>query len=155
MARRKKVVTIPGVRGEELHTRDNGKTFVLTEMPAEQAEWWATRAFLALTNAGAHVPEGAKAAGMAGFAMMGIESLYQLRAEVLKPLMDEMFECIKYEHAPGLPLQAIMPGEASQIEEVATRLQLRMALVELHTGFFDLGQKLTSASDRSPAAAST
>jgi hypothetical protein len=139
MARREVKVTITA------EGRDNGKVFVLKEMSADQAEWWATRAFLALTNAGASIPDGARQAGMAGFALMGLESLYQLRAEVLKPLMDEMFECVRYEHNPSHPLQPIAAGEASQIEEVATRLKLRIDLFELHTGFVGLASKLTSA----------
>ena len=146
MARRVQRVTI-----DDPKSRDNGKTFVLTEMSADQAEWWAARAFLALTNAGAQIPDGARAAGMAGFALMGVESLYQLRAEVLKPLLDEMFECVKYEHNPAHPLQAIVNGPSSQIEEVSTRLKLRLALVELHTGFFGLEDKLTSAFKPAPA----
>jgi hypothetical protein len=140
MARRIKRVTIADPK-----SRDDGKTFILTEMPADQAEWWAARAFLALTNAGAEVPEGAQAAGMAGFAIMGVQALYQLRAEILKPLLDEMFECVRYEHDQKHAPQPIQAGQLSQIEEVATRLKLRLELLELHTGFSGLGAQLTSA----------
>jgi hypothetical protein len=144
VSRQVRKVTIPGVHADARGSRDNGKTFVLTEMSADQAEWWAARAFLALTNAGASLPDGARQAGMAGFAMMGVEALYQLRAEVLKPLMDEMFECVQYEHDPRHPLQPIVPGTSSQIEEVATRIKLRLDLLELHTGFTGTADKLTS-----------
>ena len=37
--------------------RDNGKVFVLTEMPASRAESWAMRALLALMAGGVEVPE--------------------------------------------------------------------------------------------------
>ena len=36
--------------------RDNGKVFVLTEMPASRAESWAMRALLALMANGVEVP---------------------------------------------------------------------------------------------------
>ncbi len=124
--------------------RDEGKTFVLTEMPADQAEWWATRALLALTNAGADLPN--SGSGMAGLAAAGFSALTQLKAETLKPLMDEMFECVKYEHNPKHPLQPILAGEASQIEEVSTRLKIREHLFELHTGFSLRGAASTSDS---------
>ena len=115
--------------------RDHGKTFLITEMSADKAEWWAARALLALTNAGADLPAGAAAAGMAGFAAAGLQSLQNRRAEVVKPLMDEMFECIQYLHEGKMPAQPILPGDLSQIEEVSTRVQLRKAVLELHVGF--------------------
>ena len=115
--------------------RDTGKTFVIREMPADQAEWWAARALLALTNAGADLPDGVRNGGMAGFAVAGLQALQSLAPEIIKPLMDEMFECIKYQHDPRHPLQAILPGDESQIEEVVTRMQLRKAVLELHVGF--------------------
>ena len=37
--------------------RDKGKMFLLTEMPALQAEKWAIRAFLALAKAGLVIPD--------------------------------------------------------------------------------------------------
>lgn len=145
MPRRTKRITIAE------KNRDQGKTFVLTEMPADQAEWWATRALLALTNAGADLPAGVSAnAGMAGVAAAGIQALSQLRAETVKPLMDEMFGCVAYEHDPSHPLQPIFAGEASQIEEVSTRIRLREELLELHLGFSIRGAASTSAS-ASPA----
>lgn len=115
--------------------RDKGKTFVLTEMPADQAERWAIRALLALTNAGATIPDGGTEAGMAGMATMGFEALGKLPYESVEPLLDEMFDCVRYEHKPGAPLQKIIAGDGSQIEEVRTRLTLRLALFKLHTGF--------------------
>ena len=130
--------------------RDKAKVFLLTEMPADQAEWWATRALLALTNAGAELPEGAQGAGMAGIAAAGFAALAQLKAETIKPLLDEMFQCVQYEHNPKHPPQPIIAGEASQIEEVATRVKIREALFELHTGFSLRGVASITASASSP-----
>lgn len=133
MARKTSRVTITA------EGRDEGKTFVLTELPADQAEKWAIRALLALAQSGATVSTEAMQAGMAGLAAMGVQALAGVRWDTLEPLLDEMLPCIKYVHATGAtktPIaQDIMPGENSQIEEVATRMTLRFALWELHLGF--------------------
>lgn len=116
--------------------RDKGKTFILTEMPADQAERWAIRAFLAMSQNGAQIPDGAFEAGVAALATVGLRLLASLPEHAALPLLDEMFECVRYQpaHAKVEPL-AILPGASSQIEEVKTRLMLRMKLMELHTGF--------------------
>jgi hypothetical protein len=116
--------------------RDEGKVFVLQEMSADQAERWAIRALLALTKAGVDLPAGAAEAGMAGIAASGLQALGQLDFATIEPLLTEMWECVRYRHKEKGPLQSIVEGENSQIEEVATRIQLRMAVFRLHTDFF-------------------
>lgn len=116
--------------------RDKGKTFILTEMPADQGERWALRALLALTNTGAAIPEEALGAGMAGLAAVGIQALGMLNSLQVQPLLDELWPaCVRYEHSPRVPLQEITAGVNSQIEEVKTRLEIYRALLKLHTGF--------------------
>jgi hypothetical protein len=115
--------------------RDKGKTFVVTEMPADQAERWAIRAILGLIQSGVKVPEETLHAGMAGVAALGIMALGAIRWDILEPLLSEMFECVQYRHAGTVNLQPILPGVASQIEEIKTRLALRMAIFDLHLGF--------------------
>lgn len=112
--------------------RDKGKTFILTEMSAEQTEMWGMRAMLALINAGVDIPDDMRNAGMAGIAVGGLQQLHRLSFEELKPLLDEMFECVK------IKVPAIQAGRRLQtedIEEVSTRLLLRAELIQLHTGF--------------------
>jgi len=41
----------------------------------------------------------------------------------------------KYEHAPGHPLQAIVPGVNCCVEEIKTFLTIQTALFKLHVGF--------------------
>ena len=53
MARKTKRVTITA------EGRDKGKTFLITELPADQAERWAIRALLALIQSGAVISEDA------------------------------------------------------------------------------------------------
>lgn len=148
MARRTQTITITN------EGRDKGKTFVLTEMPADQAERWATRLLLALTNNKAELPPGALDSGMAGIAAAGIKALAKLPYEEAEPLLEEMFAFVQYQHAPNMPLQSIFPGPSSQIEEVKTRLDLRLALFKLHVNFSEpVATPPTAEAAKGPSAA--
>lgn len=136
MARREKLVTITAAG------RDKGKSFVLREMPADQGERWAIRMLLALANGGAKLPDGVLEAGMAGLAVtmpaliaVGLRSLAGLRYEDVGPLLDEMMACVQYVPPGQLPAQGLFHGENSQIEEIATRVQLRYEILQLHVDF--------------------
>ena len=61
--------------------RDKGKIFVITEMPALQAERWAMRALLALMRSNPELPEGTELSGMAGLASAGLKALASIRWE--------------------------------------------------------------------------
>lgn len=136
--RRTEKLTIPGVRSEEPGERDNGKTFILTEMNAYQGQDWALRALLALAASGAQLPDGALTTGWAGLAGFGVTALLRAPYGALKPLLDEMLEQAKYAHKPEIPshpLTAIAPGPNCPVEEIKTFLTLQTALFKLHTGF--------------------
>src|ERR1017187_1368756 len=133
--RRQETITIPGVRSDNFGERDNGKTFVLREMAADQGERWATRALLALTNAGVEIPDGAAEMGWGGLAAAGLQALSKIHFSDLEPLLDEMWKCVRYEHAPNLPPQAIIEGETSQIQEIMTRVPLRKEVLRLQLNF--------------------
>jgi hypothetical protein len=116
--------------------RDKGKTFVLTELPADQAERWFIRALLGLAQSGADISPEQMAGGAAAFAALGVQALGGIAWPTLEPLLDEMFECVQcIPPDPRYPAQAIIPGANSQIEEVKTRFALRVAVLELHIGF--------------------
>jgi hypothetical protein len=95
--------------------RDQGKTFVLTEMPASKAEAWGARLMLALSRAGVEVPPGFFEMGMAG---------------VAKPLLDEMMACVRIKVNAG-----VRDLIEEDIEEVKTRLRLRDEVINLHLNF--------------------
>lgn len=137
MARKTKTVTItsPG--------RDQGKSYILTEMPATKAEKWAARAFLALAKAGLDVPEEAAASGVAGFAAMGLDAIGKLNWEDAEPLLDEMMSCVQVQPSPGITRPLV--EAADDIEEVMTLLTLRKELLELHLGFSLAAAPSTSA----------
>ncbi len=126
------------------HGRDNGKRFIITEAASDQGERFATRLLLALANAGAKLPEGTLEAGMMGVTLSvpalivtGIRALQGLEYAEIAPLLDEMMTCVKFVPfgQPDVSAVPVEQGTMSQIEEVATRLQLRREIFELHTGF--------------------
>ena len=125
--------------------RDAGKQFILTEMSAEAAEWWAIRVGRALAVAGVDLPDDWENAATAQLVVLGFAAIAGLPEPTLKALLDEAFQCVQFQ--PGnakIPTQALIPGDGSQIEEVKTRWQLRQALWYLHTGFSPAGVVPTS-----------
>jgi len=123
--------------------RDHGKVFVITEPSSDTSERLAGRFWIMLMRAGAQIPKDQRQAGMAGVAMFLSsdisEVLPYLNWDELEPLLDELMACVRYRHAPTHPLQAIMAGESCQIDEIATRFQLKMEAFELITGFSLVG----------------
>lgn len=114
--------------------RDNGKLYLITEMSASQAEWWAARVFQALAKAGVEVPEHVANSGLAGVAAIGLRALANIPAYDAKELMDEMMACITIIRDKNhLDLAYKLMEE--DIEEVSTRLVLRTEVFEVHTGF--------------------
>ena len=114
--------------------RDQGKVFVITEMPASQAEAWAMRAVLALMAGGIELPEGWDRLGMAGIAEVGIKALASIEWQHAKPLLDEMWSCIKIQPDPAKP-HVVRNLIDDDVEEVATRVRLRAEVWKLHVGF--------------------
>jgi hypothetical protein len=116
--------------------RDKGKCFLITELPAAQAEKWAMRALLLAAQAGVDV---GNAKGMAGIAVAGIQAIMGLRFADVEPLMDEMFTCVQIrpDHASHDPNKAMYtrPLIETDIEEVLTRIKLREEVLKLHLGF--------------------
>ena len=114
------------------NSRDNGKTYLITEMDAESAEWWAFRVLQALMGHNAEIDFNAPLSQMA---KQGLAALAKIPAENAKPLLDEMMGCV----------QMVMPGGKARpmikndIEEVGTRVLLRREVLALHTDFFALG----------------
>lgn len=130
--------------------RDNGKTFVLTEMDAYAGQKWATRALFALGRSGLQLPAEAMAGGWAVLAGFGLQALLSADYGLIEPLLDEMLSHAKYEHAPGHALMAISPGPNCVVEEIKTFLTLQAALFKLHTGFSLPAASPTSGRSHSP-----
>jgi hypothetical protein len=142
--RRKEYITIPGERSDEPGQRDNGKTFLVTEMPAMQAEEWANRATLALIprltrELDPAIAEQIKAAP----SMTAIEHIGLLLGSIqfpeMRDLMRELLDnCIKIVVNPAMGEMGAQPlnfGGQESIEEVETIRRLRREALNLHTGF--------------------
>ena len=124
--------------------RDLGKTYLLTEMSATQGELWAARAFFAMANSGIELPAGVQDAGLAGFAQFALQLLGKLPFAEAAPLMAEMFTCVQAVPDPNNPDFARSLLE-SDIEEIKTRVKIRMELLKLHSDFFTAAGPSTSA----------
>lgn len=123
--------------------RDQGKAFLITEMPASQAERFAFRALLALSRTGVTIPDDLAQQGWVGLAGVGIRAFAYLDFADLEPLLAEMIGCVQAIPDPGRP--EITRGLVdSDTEEVATLLRLRKEVFELHVDFPKLAALLTS-----------
>lgn len=139
MSGRKSItVTVPAWGG-----RDDGKQFLLKEMPAAQAEKWGWRAVLALKGTSAQIPESIAHYGMIAVAIRGINSFLASDVDFtkLEPLLDEMMTCVSIIRDPGardrstnqpIATPLVSPDD---IEEVQTIGWLRSEVLRLHTNF--------------------
>lgn len=124
MTRRVKEVTIttPG--------RDHGKKFVLTEMPAEEGEYWATRALELLEKSGELKTKADGMAGLAEAAGAGINIARHLQ----DPSLNGIWKYVQFK--PDTPKAPLQDFREDHTEEWQTRLELRAAFFKLHVGFF-------------------
>lgn len=135
MSRIVTTLTLPGEQGIEHGQRDNGKTFVLTEMDAYAGQRWATKALQAMGAGGLYVDPERLNGGWAALATYAATALLRANTDQLQGLMDELLTCAKYQHDPAQKAQAIVPGIKCPVEEIKTFYLLYRALFELHTGF--------------------
>lgn len=128
MSRKKELVEITD------EGRDKGKVFVVTEMDADRAERWAARAFFALANSGAAIPQEWQNGGMAAIATIGLTGLQGLPYAAAEPLLDDLMACCQFMPDRSKPL-VLMDDLGNHVEEVRTRLYLKLRAFVLHTGF--------------------
>lgn len=121
--------------------RDKSKRFKLTELDAYSGEEWANTFFFAIANAGGKLPDEVMNKGMAGLSAIGVgsailQAMRTLQYETVKPLFDQMLTCIVLVHAADQPPLPIRPYDVNcPVEEISTFWTLRLAWIELHTGF--------------------
>lgn len=131
--------------------RDNGKAFVITELPALDIERWTVRLVLALGKNGISLPDVQADSGFAGIAGILWVLIAQISASDAEALMATMMQGLKIDEG-----KIVRDAAGDDIEEPETLLQIRMAWVDLHAGFFAKGGRLiwgrlTSLIPASPA----
>lgn len=117
--------------------RDKGKTFVVTELPALDIERWTVRLVLALGKNGVSLPDVQADSGFAGIAGVLWALIAQITPDEAESLLATMLEGLKIDEG-----KIVRELTTDDIEEADTLLQLRMAWVDLHSGFFAKGGRL-------------
>ena len=130
--RKTKEILIPGAP-QSVSNRDGGKRYLITEMSARAAEDWVVRAFLAINAAGIDISDQARAAGAASVISEGMAGFMRMKPADAMPLLDEMMTCVQIFDATHGQYRNLDFDD--DIEEIATRFQLRGEVIELHTGF--------------------
>lgn len=128
MARKTQIFTV------EQPGRDQGKKFLITEMPAAQAERWALRIFMLAISHGTDISDEIVSGGMAALAQGAMTMIARIPFDEAEPLLDEMLGCVQAIPDPARP-EIVRKLVESDIEEVATLLQLRKAVIDLHVDF--------------------
>lgn len=143
MARQTKLIEIKAEDGAKAG-RDEGKKYLITEMSAEQAEWWAFRALQGVALAEfdfgdmfARDESGNLQTPLADLAAKGIKAVMGIDPQKAKPLFDEMMQCVSIPIAGGAE-RDMLP---SDIEEISTRIRLRKEILAMHIGFFTNGDE--------------
>src|SRR5690606_28017043 len=73
-------------------------------------------------------------AGWIAVVAAGFQAFLKGPWDEVKPLLDEMFECVKAMPDPSKPA-IVRPLIEDDIEEIASRVKLRDEVFELHAGF--------------------
>jgi len=140
----------------EKENRDQGKTFIVTEMSAFNGYDWASRVFFALLNAGVDVPDDMMQSGVAGIAALSgtdfARFVFRMLAKVphytAKPILDDLLKCAQIQ-MPAIT-RDLMDDD---IEEISTILDIQKTAFNLHFDFFGAGgQSITGSVSQETAA---
>lgn len=116
--------------------RDEGKTFVITEMPIIKADNWAMRALFAIANGGIDIEGINPNMGMLGMAQVAIKALSGIKPDVGIPLLDELLECVQVLPSSGNARALIID---SDIKDLSTMFTLRKEVLSIHIDFLTQG----------------
>lgn len=128
MARRTKILKI-----QDDKSRDNGREYLIIEMSAEDAEWWAFQVLQALLGSDENIDFNAP---LAQLARAGLVALGKLPPDKAKPLLEQMMTCVRVKLPNSSESRDMLAGD---IEEVKTRVLLRKEVLGLHVDFFVAG----------------
>lgn len=127
----RKTTEVPTKDQPPLPGRDAGKTFLITEMDAWDAEAWGQKAYGCMVRAGLKPPQPGILTGMAAVAVYGVSAFLSAPWADIEPLLKEMFDkCVRIKEP-----EIVREVTRDDIEEVQTLLRLREEAVKLHTDF--------------------
>jgi hypothetical protein len=114
----------------DAENRDQGKRYLITEMPATQAERWGRRLVAKMAREGIAVPAQIADLGMA--ALPSYPLLTYLSWVDDEALVGELMACVQ---AWPAGVQVARALRETDVEEPLTLTQLRMEVIALHVGF--------------------
>jgi hypothetical protein len=120
--------------------RDKGTKFLITEWPAVQIEHWIMRAYFGLGEAGVELPPEVLQLGAIGIAYAIASKAIQMPSALGIQLADELMECVQ--RVEEKMTRSLVDND---IEDVSTRLLLKLEVLKLTFGFFDFAAFLSSA----------
>ncbi|WP_432784676.1 hypothetical protein AAEX37_01954 [Oligella sp. MSHR50489EDL] len=129
MARKEKTYTVEG-------GRDDGKTFLITEMPVIKADAWATRVLFAIAKSGIDTAGINPNGGMLEMVKVAITTIGNIDHDEGYPLLNELLDCVQIIPSGGTPRKLNID---SDIQEVRTLMMLRKESLMLHLDFLDIG----------------
>src|ERR1700735_1584665 len=137
----------------EADGRDQGKRFLIKEMSAWDAEWWAVRALGVAERGGMQIDDNIAALGMQAMVVLGLKEFLKgfVKGDPkeVRPLLDEMMGCVQIKPNANDSKMARTLIE-SDIEEVSTLFNLRLAVLSLHTGFSSPGSPSKESNTGTP-----
>lgn len=129
--------------------RDAGRRFIITEMPAAQADHWAMRALIALANSGVDFAGLNPNQGMMGMVGATLGALGKIKADDAIPLLNELLDCVQI--VPEGGDARALNLDFNDVEDFTTLWRLRKEVFALHTDFFQLAAGKTTESDTAVA----
>lgn len=124
MARKSALVTIN-------EGRDKNKTYKITEMPCTQVDRWIMRAVFGLGEVGIDLPPDLLTMGAAPIMYAIASQINKLPSKLGIELSDELMQCV--EIVEDRLTRGLVEND---IEDVATRFQLKKEVLKLIFGFF-------------------
>ncbi|WP_272678484.1 hypothetical protein [Providencia sp. PROV137] len=123
--------------------RDEGMTYLITEMPISKADNWAMRALFAIANGGVDLESVNPNMGMLGMANVAIKALAGIDPKVGIPLLDELLECVQVVPSGGNARSLLLD---SDVKDLTTMFTLRKEALAIHLDFLVQGGGLSSKS---------
>lgn len=119
---------------------DAGKTFIVKRMPAVKGDRFMMRLFHGLAEKGFDIAESQRVLGALGMNQLTLNLVGTLDEKLFLELMDEMLQYV-YIVPEGGDVRAL--ERDIDVKDMFTFSKLRMAFIEVHTGFLTEGENLS------------